>query len=136
MDRVISNVPDRITYTNLLPCSNVSEDDAPYVYINVLVKLFQPRCKMIRNEREFDEQKFLQDFSELPFNLIYSTDDIDDKLDLINSFRVSKQDAKFTLKVCGMVELCIPNNDMFFFFRFWQFWREIDVTRWTEKFKL
>ena len=40
---------------------------------------------MIRNEREFDEQKFLQDFSELPFNLICSTDNIDDKLDLFNS---------------------------------------------------
>ena len=40
---------------------------------------------MIRNEREFDEIKFLQDFSELLFNAIYSTDDIDDKLDLFNS---------------------------------------------------
>lgn len=40
---------------------------------------------MIRNEREFDEIKFLQDFSELLFNAIYSADDIDDMLDLFNS---------------------------------------------------
>ena len=40
---------------------------------------------MIRNEREFDEIKFLQGFSELLFNAICSTDDIDDKLDLFNS---------------------------------------------------
>ena len=50
-----------------------------------VLSVFQPCYKMIRNEREFDEQKFLQDFSELPFNLICSTDNIDDKLDLFNS---------------------------------------------------
>lgn len=87
IDHVISNAPNRITYTNVLPCPSVmiSNHDTPYVCINVRIKRFQPRYKMIRNEREFDEIKFLQDFSELLFNAIYSTDDIDDKLDLFIS---------------------------------------------------
>jgi len=98
IDHVISNVPNRVTYTNVLPCSSVSDHDAPYVCINVRVKRFQPRYKMIRNEREFDEEKFLRDFSELPFNLIYSTDDIDDKLALFNSLFTSCLDGHAPLK--------------------------------------
>lgn len=81
IDHVLSNVPKQVIYTNVLPCSSVSDQDALYVCINKSVKHFQPCYKMIRNERKLDEQKFLQDFSELLFNLIYSTDDIDDKLD-------------------------------------------------------
>ena len=69
---------------------------------------------MIRNEREFDEQKFLQDFSELPFNLICSTDNIDDKLDLVNSLFTTCPDRQNALLVkegqsytssCTMVEI-------------------------------
>lgn len=78
IDHVLSNVPKQVTYTNVLPCSSVSDKDALYVCINKSVK---HAIKMIRNERKIDEQKFLQDFSELLFNLIYSTDNTDDKLD-------------------------------------------------------
>jgi len=53
---------------------------------------------MIRNERKFDEKKLLRDFSELPFNLIYSTDDIDDKLDFFNSLFISCLDRYAPLK--------------------------------------
>ena len=53
--------------------------------MNVRVKRFQPRFMFIRNEKEFDKKKFIEDFSKLPLNLIYSTDDNDEKLDLFNS---------------------------------------------------
>ena len=53
--------------------------------MNVRVKRFKPRFMFIRNEKEFDEKKFIEDFSKLPLNFIYSTDDNDDKLDLFNS---------------------------------------------------
>ena len=98
IDHVLSNVPNRATYTDVLPCSSISDHDSPYVCINVRVKRFQPRYKMIRNETKFDEKKFLRDFSELPFNLIYSTDYIDDKLDLFNSLFISCLDRHAPLK--------------------------------------
>ena len=41
----------------------------------------------------------------------------------------------FELKLCRMVELCIPKNPMFFVFDFNGFWRENDVKRLTVKFK-
>ena len=34
IDHVISNVPVRVTYTSVLPCSTISDHDAPYVYMN------------------------------------------------------------------------------------------------------
>ena len=40
----------------------------------------------------------------------------------------------FELKLCRMVELCIPKNGVFFF-DFNGFWRENDATRLTAKFK-
>lgn len=60
---------------------------------------------MIRNEREFDEIKFLQDSSELIFNAIYSTDDIDDKLDLFNSLLPTSLGRHGLLKTRSMVEI-------------------------------
>ena len=84
IDHIICNVPNRVTY-NVFPCPTVSDHDAPYVCRNVHVKHFQSRFKFIRSEKEFDEQKFIEDFSKLPLNLIYSTDDIDEKLNLFNS---------------------------------------------------
>ena len=59
IDHVLSNVPNQVTYRNVLPCSSINDHDAPYVCINVRVKRFQPRYKMIRIERVFDEKKFL-----------------------------------------------------------------------------
>ena len=58
------------------------------------------------------------------------------------SYAVGKQDAKcghlgtFELKVCRILELCTPNNRMFFFlfFNFSGFWQENDVTRLTANF--
>ena len=41
----------------------------------------------------------------------------------------------FELKLCRMVELCIPKNPIFFVFDFNSFWRENDVKRLTAKFQ-
>ena len=41
----------------------------------------------------------------------------------------------FELKLCRMVELCIPKHPMFFVLDFNGFWRENDVKRLTAKFK-
>ena len=98
IDHVLSNVPGRVTYTSVLPYSTISDHDAPYVCMNVRVKRFRPRYKMIRIEKEFEKQKFLQDFSELPFNLVYSVDDIDEKLDLFNSLITTCLDRHAPLK--------------------------------------
>ena len=42
----------------------------------------------------------------------------------------------FKLKLCRIIELCIPKILCFWFFNFNAFWRENDVTRLTAKFKV
>ena len=43
-------------------------------------------------------KKFIEDFSKLPLNLIHSTDDIDEKLDLLNSMFTSCLDIHAPLR--------------------------------------
>ena len=81
IDHIISNIPSRVTYTSVLHCPVISDHDAPYACVNVRVIRFQPRYKMIRDEKQFDEKVFIEGITMLPLNLVYSTDDADDKLE-------------------------------------------------------
>ena len=83
IDHIVSNYPNRITHTDVLPCALVSDHAGPYVCINVRTERFQPRFKYIRNEKTFDPVAFQNDFSTLPLSLIYSYDDPNEQLDVI-----------------------------------------------------
>ena len=98
IDHIITNMPNRITYTSVLPCPTISDHDAPYACVNIRVTRFQPRFKMIRDEKHFDNKAFIDDFSTLPFSVIYSTDDPDDKLYLFNSLFKSCLDRHAPLR--------------------------------------
>ena len=86
IDHIISNDPKRVTYTNVLPCSNVSDDDGSYACLNIRAERFVPRYKMIRNERAFKEEDFIEDFSSLPFNILEISDDPEEKLEMFNTY--------------------------------------------------
>ena len=51
IDHFVTNLPKRITYTDVLPCPIISDHDAPYITINVRVSRCGPRYKYIRNDR-------------------------------------------------------------------------------------
>ena len=84
IDHIISNNPSRITYTDVLPCDHISDNDAPYACINIRVNKFQPRFKYIRNEKKLSISDYVKDFSMLPLSLIYCTDRPDDMVDLLS----------------------------------------------------
>ena len=84
IDHIITNYSSRVTYTDVIPCSIVSDHDAPVACINVRVQRFQARYKYIRNLKHFVEQNFIDDCSALPFSLIYSTTDPDEQLHYFN----------------------------------------------------
>jgi exonuclease III len=98
IDHIITNIPSCVTYTNVLPCPTVSDHDAPYACVNIRVTRFQPRYKNIRDERHFDEKAFIKDFSTLPLNLVYSTEEPDDKLHLFNELIKSCLDRHAPLR--------------------------------------
>ena len=45
IDHIITNVPKRITYTEVLPCPLVSDHDALYARVNVRITRYTPRHK-------------------------------------------------------------------------------------------
>ena len=53
--------------------------------MNIRKQRFEPRYKIIRNEKNFSLQNYVRDFSQLPLNIIYSFDDPNDQVDTLNS---------------------------------------------------
>ena len=98
IDYIISDKPNCITYCNVLSCPTISDHDAPYACINIRTNRYQPRFKFIRHEKKFDKDAFIRDFSELPLNLVYSTDDLDDKLEIFSSLFKSCLDKHAPLR--------------------------------------
>ena len=81
IDHIITNYPMRISATDVIPTSIVSDHDALIACINVRVNRYQPRYKYIRNMKTFDEQEFISDLNTLPLNIVYSSDDPEEQLD-------------------------------------------------------
>ena len=88
IDHIISNDRKRVTHTGVLPCSNISDHDGPYACINIRhirTDRFVPRFKILRSERHFEVEKYIQDFEQLSLSIIYGVDDPNDKLDMFNT---------------------------------------------------
>lgn len=83
IDHIISNTYIAMYY------HSISDHDGPYASINIRVSRFQPRFKMLRNERQFKETDF-KDLNTLPFCVVYSVDDTKEKLDILNSLYSSR----------------------------------------------
>lgn len=85
IDHLISNDPQKISHTDVLPCPSISDHDAVYATVNVRVKNYLPRHKFIRNMKNFEENAYQQDFSTLPLSVVYGLESIDDKVSVLNS---------------------------------------------------
>ena len=51
IDHFITNHPQKVTNTGIIPCSIVRDHDAIYACVNVRLPLFQPRYKFIQGIR-------------------------------------------------------------------------------------
>ena len=82
IDHIISNIPaNKILHSDVLPCPTISDHDAPYIIANMPVNKFETRYKYIRNLKNFELEKYVQDFKTLPIFLVYFFDDPNDQLD-------------------------------------------------------
>ena len=92
IDHFITNHPQKVTNTGIIPGSIVSDHDVIYACANVRLPRFQPPYKFIRNIRNFKEDVFKEDFSTLPLSVISYSDDPDEQLETLNTnFRVSRE---------------------------------------------
>ena len=88
IDHIASNV-GHILATNVLPCDEISDHDAPYVIFDIRKQRFAPRFKYIRREKDIDINAFKTDVERLPFNLVYAVECPDEKVDIFNKLFVS-----------------------------------------------
>ena len=59
-------------YSNVLLCSAISDNDAPYMMAKISTNKYQPRYKFVRDMKNFSLQKCIDDFKQLPFSVMYS----------------------------------------------------------------
>ena len=84
IDHIISNCPQSVKFINVLPCSTISDHDAPYACIDIRVRRFAPTFKYIRNERQFNEESYVEDCANLPLSVVYALEDPNEKLDVFS----------------------------------------------------
>ena len=51
IDHIVTNYPQNITHTGIIPCSIINDHDAVFACINTRVARFQPRYKYIRIDK-------------------------------------------------------------------------------------
>ena len=85
IDHIITNHPQRVTNTGIIPCSILSDHDVIYTCVNLRPPWFHPRYKFIRDFRNFNKDMFKEDFSTLPLSVIYYLDDPDEQLETLNT---------------------------------------------------
>ena len=60
---IISNIPaNKIIHSDVLPCPTINDQDAPYIIANMPVNKFETRYKYIRKLKNFELEKYVQDF--------------------------------------------------------------------------
>ena len=69
----------------ILPCPLISDHDAPYCTLNIRISRYAPRYKFIRNEKQFNENAFVEDFSTIPFQVLYGLEDPDEKVEILQT---------------------------------------------------
>lgn len=63
----------------------ISDHDAPYACLNIRVPRISPRFKFLRNDKNFDGNTFINEFSNLPLSLVYATDNPVTQIEILNS---------------------------------------------------
>jgi exonuclease III len=85
IDHIITNYPQCVAVTDIIPSSTVSDHDGVFACINVRVPRYQPRHKLIRNEKNFNEEEFKKDCSELPMSVVYGLESLEDMVETLNT---------------------------------------------------
>ena len=80
IEHIISNIPaNKILHSDVLPCPTISDPDAPYIIANIPANKFETRYKYIRNLKNFELEKYVEDLKALPISLVYFFDDPNDQ---------------------------------------------------------
>ena len=56
LDYITTNIPFRVKHTGVTQCPEISDHDYPYIIFDAKSKPFEPRYKVIRSMKSFDQQ--------------------------------------------------------------------------------
>ena len=85
IDHICSNIcKKKILHSDVLPCPTISDQDAPYILVNIPTNKYQIRYKFIKNLKHFDLETYIKDFKTLPFSTVYSFNETHDQLDTLH----------------------------------------------------
>ena len=84
IDHICSNIAKRVVHEDVVLTDEISDHDTPSVVFNIKKELFEPRYKFIRNEKNLDMNRYINDFQQLPLSLVYSFDDPEDQINILN----------------------------------------------------
>ena len=84
IDHIISTIPEQLVHHDILYTDEISDHDTPYVIFNIKKQKYEPRYKFIRNEKTLNMNKYICDFQQLPLSVIYSFDDPEDQVSMLN----------------------------------------------------
>ena len=108
IDHIVTNMPSRVTHTGVIPCGIVSDHDGPFACVNIRVSCYQPRYKYTRSMKRFDAKTFLEDVAQLPLSLVYSSNDPDEQLEILNSLLTECIERHAPLRRYRMTRLPAP----------------------------
>ena len=70
--------------SNIVFCDEISDHDAPFCILKISKTVYEPRYRYIRDERTLNMNNFINDFLQLPLNLVYVFDSVTDKVSVLN----------------------------------------------------
>ena len=88
IDHVISTILKSVIPCYILHTEEISDHEASYVIFNMKKEKYQSRYIFIRNEKTLDMNSYISDFQQLPLNLVYSFDNLEDQVSIFNNLFV------------------------------------------------
>ena len=84
IDHVITNTDTKLIAGDVVFCDEISDHDSPFCILKINKPRYEPRHKYIRDERNLVIENYVNDFRELPLNIVYAFDNTSDKVYSIN----------------------------------------------------
>ena len=84
IDHISTNNSKKVICENVIPCETISDHDATFLVLNIKKQKFQPTYKFARDEKSFNLENYINDFSQLPLSTEYIFNDPDDQFETLN----------------------------------------------------
>ena len=85
VDQIITNL-ENVTATDLLPCYQIIEQNAPYAITSKHKTRYQTHDKIMKYKKNFDDAAFIPDAEKLPLhlNFVFAVDNHEEKVHIFN----------------------------------------------------